>query len=1210
MKRQRPYGDGLDEDDRRKFYNRGPPPPPPRLPPREHEGDRFDRRKGFGGGGSYDNRYREYPSPREYGWDRALHRSESFAGFRREFRSERDRPRRDGDGSSAWRRPGGGWRDAEGLGERRSPARPSGALMPAPPQRSRSPTERRRRLEVAKADKSRKHSASTSKMEEGEVAPDAEHKARPARIEHRKPVLPSRAKQKGPEGGEAKKVESGVSMDSGTQCKGVPVAPRSDNASSEQGERRDGLVVEAGKAMGKGHEKSALKVEEEGEGRHQVQSLDVAASDLGKFGLSTSAMQQEVLQEKVKPHEEATNSVSAIEQSSSTRMLVEVIQEETSARAEITHDIDEIGKSDSSSSRQGATQVEAAVLHKTGCAAAEVGKSSSTITEQVGLEQSLALDGADLAVDEVGKSVSCSIVDDVLQEEVMQCDGTANAIDGEIDTSGMLQEAMQEKMAVPDEIINSVDNHEPASFSGLMKEVMHDEDLAPGGTASTAGEAGQFISSDTVEDVMRKKAVTLEEVTNVAGESNMSTKLQEEVVSCLPQQPLENIELENLSVIKEKMSEPTECVASQPVEERTKGVHCEKRGVPVEATLAEGAAVMHDENVERQVKIFDMEVKTESAEMFLQPTKEHAVAEGRKEEATNTNVMTEEPMAKDKGNDISFDVLYMKDNADLTETVGRGTVSTLQLCTELTETSKSASTTFLKQEHEAIKIGKLDLSLSLSGCLQNSESKPSTPKTGSSLVHTASSQLLPSSPFHTNSDGFTASMSLTNSQTLGHNPSCSLTQQSLDNYEHSVGSKPLFTGVDQIGNCVGWQAQLSSESTQKGGATPHGQRLRQNGHVPDNTLVGISGHIIGMSKDLQRLASIPGVSSPTSSRGSQDSGLEHSRFRRQLTRERSSSSLTRGARQVGEQLVINGSGVVERIISKVVSEPFQLTARMLQEMTENSIRYLREAISEIIVDVDKRGQITALQEALKKRSDLNSDMLRKCPHVLMEILVAIKTGLPYFVKKSSSIALSDLVDIFLDMKCCNISCRSVLPVDDCDCKFCQQKTGFCSSCMCIVCSKFDSASNTCSWVGCDVCLHWSHTDCGLRHSLIRKGQSSSKAYNNTEIQFHCAACGHPSEMFGFVKEVFRACARQWRMDTLVRELQYVERVFSYSDDAKGKRVWDFVKQMLIKLEKKAYYPEVLKYVIAFFSGKLLIYSYPCIEVDCCFSVAICKFLFL
>jgi hypothetical protein len=79
-------------------------------------------------------------------------------------------------------------------------------------------------------------------------------------------------------------------------------------------------------------------------------------------------------------------------------------------------------------------------------------------------------------------------------------------------------------------------------------------------------------------------------------------------------------------------------------------------------------------------------------------------------------------------------------------------------------------------------------------------------------------------------------------------------------------------------------------------------------------------------------------------------------------------------------------------------------------------------------------------------------------------------------------------------------------------------------------------------------------------------------------------------MYGFVKEVFRTCAKQWRMEALIRELQYVERIFSASDDARGRRIRNFVKQMLIKLENKAYYSEVVKYVIAFFSGKLLIIS--------------------
>ncbi|XP_062210380.1 protein OBERON 4-like [Phragmites australis] len=1129
MKRQRSYGDGLD-DDRRRFYDRGPPPR--RGPPRVYEGDRLDRRKGFGGG-SYDNRYREYPSPREYGGDRSMQRSESFSGFRREFpkgfRSERDRSRRDGDGSSSWRRPGGGWRDAEGLHGYRAPDRLSAASLPAPPppSRSRSPSEPRRRLQVAKVEKLRK-SSGISEMEEGEVAQDTEPKAWSAAVEHRKQVGPSRAKEKGPERGKLKKVDPEVPADFGTHCKGATGASDPDNAGKEEGKRRDGILAKAGKAMDKGREESALKVAEEVGGGHEVQAQDAAASDASKFGLSTSSMQQVALQEDVKPQEEANNSVGVVGQNTTSSILKEADQEEATTRDETINDIDEVGKGASSSLRQRALQEEVTVLHKTCSAADEIGESTSPIMQQEVLqEEALVFDGTACAVNEVVQSCPSGMLQEILQEEVMQHVGTDNAVDRvEIGTtSGLLPGALQEKMTILDETADTVDAPEPVGYSGMLKEAMHEGELTLDGTANTTGVAGQSNSSDGAE------------------------------------------EFENLTVIKEKMDEPTEYVASQPVEEGLEMDHCEKRGALEETTFAKEEAAMH----ENQVKRFYMEAKAEGANVFLQPTKEHAG--GIKEEVANANLVTREPRAEDKGNGIAFDVLSKKDKVDRANSVVRGLDSTLQLGIEPTETSKSASTTSVKQENDAVKIGKLDLSLSLSGCLQNSEFKCSIPKSDS-LVHSTCSQPLPSSSFRTNSDGFTASISLTNSQTLGHNPSCSFTQHSIDNYEHSVGSKPLFMGVDQMSNGAGWQPQLSNESTQKG-------RVLQNGHMPDNTLVGINWRNNGMPNDLQRHARIPGVLSQRHSRGSHDSGLEHSR--RQLTREKSSSSLTSGERQEGEQLVINGAGVIERVISKVVSEPLHHTGRMLQEMTDNSITYLREAISEIIVDPDKRGQIIALQEALKKRSDLNSDILRTSPRVLMEILVALKTGLPYFIQKSSSVATSDLVDIFLNLKCPNFSCQSVLPVDDCDCKICQRKTGFCSSCMCIVCSKFDSASNTCSWVGCDVCLHWCHTDCGIHHSLIRKGQSASGAYNTTEMQFHCTACGHPSEMFGFVKEVFQTCARQWRMEALIRELQYVERVFSASDDARGKRVKDFVKQMLIMLEHKTYFPEVVKCVVAFFS---------------------------
>ncbi|CAL4938278.1 unnamed protein product [Urochloa decumbens] len=1190
MKRQRSYGDGLDED-RRRFYDRGPPPPPPppsRRPQREYDGDRFDRRKGFGGGGGggsfHDGRYREYPSPREYGGDRAMHRSESFSGFRREFpkgfRSERDRSRRDGDGSSAWRRPGSGWRDAECFDEYRAPPRLGAASLAAQPQqsrsRSRSPSVPRRRFEVAKAEKVKKQAAGASEMEEGEVAPDAEPKARPAAVEHGKQVEPSRAKEKGLERGKVKKLDSAVPADKGTQGKGATGAADPDNAGKVESMRIDGMLAEAGKPIGEGNEKSSLKVEEGVSGGHEVQAQDAVTSDASKFGLSTSPMQQEVLQEEVNRQEETTSSVDVVGQSTSSSILKEVVQEEATKGEETVNDINDATKSDPSNFSQGALQGEVMVAHKTGSAANDVGKNTSPVMLQEVLQEAAsALDSTAYAADEVREC--SSMPRQVLQEEVIQHDGTAiaSAVDRiETNTSSdLLLEATQEKMTILDETGSNIDTLKPVSYSGILKEATHEGESTMDATGNITVIAGQSNSSDEVKDATPEKAA-VQGATNAV---NLTGELQRDVIASLQLQTPESKELEKLTVIGE-MDKPIESVTFQPAEEELEMDQCKKRGASEESMIGENEAALLDESAEKQVKGVDIEANADGAHMFHRSKKERVG--DSKEDFASANLMTRELMAEDRRNGIAFDVLSKKVKVDHSSSVERGLYSALQLGVEPTETSNSATNIIVKQENDTMKLGKLDLSLSLSGCLQNTESKCSIPQTAS-LVHPACSQQLQSSSFRTNPDGFAAPVSLTSSHTFGHNPSCSLTQQSLDNYEHSVGSKPLFVGVDQMSNCTGRQVQLSSESTQKGSATPLLQRALQIDHMPDtSTLSGIKGHNNGISNDLRRHTNIPGVLSPTHSRGSLDSGLEHNRHRKQLTRERSSSSLTRGERQEGEQLVINGAGVIERIVSKVVSEPLHLTGRMLQEMTENSITYLREAISDIIVDPGKRGQIIALQEALKKRSDLNSQMLRTCPRVLMEILVAIRTGLPYFIKKSSSVATSNLVDIFLNLKCRNLSCQSILPVYDCDCKVCQTKTGFCSSCMCIVCSKFDSASNTCSWVGCDVCLHWCHTDCGLRHSLIRKGQNASRA---TEMQFHCAACGHPSEMFGFVKEVFRTCARHWRMETLIRELQYAERIFSVSDDVRGKRVRDFVKQMLIKSENKAYHPEVTKCVIAFFS---------------------------
>ncbi|GMH00033.1 hypothetical protein Nepgr_001872 [Nepenthes gracilis] len=253
----------------------------------------------------------------------------------------------------------------------------------------------------------------------------------------------------------------------------------------------------------------------------------------------------------------------------------------------------------------------------------------------------------------------------------------------------------------------------------------------------------------------------------------------------------------------------------------------------------------------------------------------------------------------------------------------------------------------------------------------------------------------------------------------------------------------------------------------------------------------------------------------------------------------------------------------------------------IHELSEQAVARLKEVTSEMIVKEEKRGKLRAFQEVLKNRSDLTLEALLRSQHVQLEILVALKTGIPDFLMRADDIPLTDLAEIFLNFKCRNLNCRSALPVDECDCKFCLKKDGFCSTCMCLICSKFDMASNTCSWVGCDVCSHWCHTDCGLQNFSIRNGCSVTGTQGTSEMQFYCIACGHPSEMFGFVKDVFKVCASEWKAETMLKELEYVRRIFSVSSDARGKLLRDVATQLLARLQNGSSVVEIYNHIMGF-----------------------------
>ncbi|XP_045786238.1 protein OBERON 4 [Trifolium pratense] len=516
---------------------------------------------------------------------------------------------------------------------------------------------------------------------------------------------------------------------------------------------------------------------------------------------------------------------------------------------------------------------------------------------------------------------------------------------------------------------------------------------------------------------------------------------------------------------------------------------------------------------------------------------------------------------------------------------------------------KSDRSVLKKENDDSLGMGQLVLTLSLPNVLLPIGAQETASQAPGSPSQALSVQSL-SNTFCTNSDGFTASMSFSGSQSLYHNPSCSLTRNSVD-YEQSVGksvgSRPLFQGFD-------WQALSQAEPKQK--EVPSGQRTSSNGNgslyqpqaswgildtqalkgQPSRPLEGSSKMGNGLERQLSFHKQLSGqsrqhddVRSPTQSVGSHDNGSNYS-FEKREVRERSSSSLHRSTSQKGQDnFLMGGLEFVKTIIARIVSEPVQAMSRKFHEMNGQYITRMKEGIRELMVSADNQGQILTFQNVLQNRSDISYDVLVKCHLAQLEILVALKTGVVHYLHLDDNISSSDLAQIFLNLKCRNLSCRNQLHVDECDCKLCVQKNGFCRECMCVVCSKFDNASSTCSWVGCDVCLHWCHTDCGLRESYIRNGLSTTGTKGTTEMQFHCIACDHPSEMFGFVKEVFQNFAKDWSPESLCKELEYVKRIFSASKDIRGRQLHEIADKMLPSLAIKSNIPEVLRHIMSFFS---------------------------
>ncbi|XP_074285090.1 OBERON-like protein [Silene latifolia] len=264
--------------------------------------------------------------------------------------------------------------------------------------------------------------------------------------------------------------------------------------------------------------------------------------------------------------------------------------------------------------------------------------------------------------------------------------------------------------------------------------------------------------------------------------------------------------------------------------------------------------------------------------------------------------------------------------------------------------------------------------------------------------------------------------------------------------------------------------------------------------------------------------------------------------------------------------IFTGQKVTLRNIAEesveIVCEKMQIVPEEYLEELKNKLRVILEGNG----GTQQREEFLILQKLVQSRSDLTAKTLLRAHRVQLEILVALKMGIQAFLHPNVSLSQTSLFEIFAYKRCRNIACQNQLPVDDCTCEICASKNGFCNVCMCVICNKFDFEVNTCRWIGCDLCSHWTHTDCAIRDGLICMGTSSRSVTGQAEMLFRCRACNRTSELLGWVKDVFQHCAPSWNRAALMNELDIVGRIFRGSEDVKGRKLFWKCEELIEKMK--------------------------------------------
>lgn len=269
----------------------------------------------------------------------------------------------------------------------------------------------------------------------------------------------------------------------------------------------------------------------------------------------------------------------------------------------------------------------------------------------------------------------------------------------------------------------------------------------------------------------------------------------------------------------------------------------------------------------------------------------------------------------------------------------------------------------------------------------------------------------------------------------------------------------------------------------------------------------------------------------------------------------------------------------------VAGERVEIIADRMQHLPDEYLDRFKNELRSFLEGLgssQQRDEFLSLQKLVQSRGDLTEKALTMAHRVQLEILVSIKTGIQAFLHPSVCLSQASLIDIFLYKRCRNIACGSALPAEDCTCELCSKKNGFCNLCMCVICNKFDFEVNTCRWIGCDLCSHWTHTDCAIRNGQIGMGPSVKNGITSAEMVFRCQACNRASELVGWVKDVFQHCAPSWDRDALIRELDFVSRIFRGSDDPKGWNLFRKCEELIERLRSGIAESVACKVILRFF----------------------------